>query len=535
MSGEELQVDPQDLHGKAAQIEALSWPSQAAQPPLISADALVIASIAVTNLQVNADGLWARQAYGQKEGERLAQTLRNVGDAYAQIDQMSGEDIGATIDGPAPTGPGATVFPQPVDIPAPSTPDAMPIPKGQLASDQGFMDVTAAEVALDSGDDGESLRAAAAMWRTNGQSLATSAQAFEVNSLDWEGEAADAAYAKFNAYRDWLVSLAESWKNLADEADRIAGEHDKARDAHQPIAEEYKRLEEQTMGKPLTAETMANLERMAELQASSEDIRTSYAAGAQTQQFEPEAPPSPVVSGTPVTAEDHRRARRAAAGSDDGRRAGGGAGGGQPGAGGQPAPEGMPQEAPVSPMSAAEQAGQAASQGAPQGGGAPGGGQGGSQGGAPSGGAPGGAPSGLPGLGKGEPKLPTDPSLRPAAASGGGGGSGGGAGGGGMPASPLQPAVGAETVAPTPVTAAGGPTTAAGGTTSGGAMAGGGMGGMAPMMGGPRGGESGEKKRDPQLSEDEEIYTEERPHTEPVIGHRARRRGGPEDSKRESQ
>ena len=103
-----------------------------------------------------------------------------------------------------------------------------------------------------------------------------------------------------------------------------------------------------------------------------------------------------------------------------------------------------------------------------------------------------------------------------------------------MPSSPLQPAVGAETVAPTPVTATGASTTAAGGTSGGGAMAGGGMGGMAPMMGGPRGGESGDKKRNPQLSEDEEIYTEERPHTEPVIGHRPRRRGT-DESKRESQ
>ena len=29
MSGEELQVDPRDLHGKAAQIDALAWPSHA--------------------------------------------------------------------------------------------------------------------------------------------------------------------------------------------------------------------------------------------------------------------------------------------------------------------------------------------------------------------------------------------------------------------------------------------------------------------------------------------------------------------------
>lgn len=66
-------------------------------------------------------------------------------------------------------------------------------------------------------------------------------------------------------------------------------------------------------------------------------------------------------------------------------------------------------------------------------------------------------------------------------------------------------------------------------------MAGGGMGGMAPMMGAGQGGGTGEKKRNPQLSQDEELYTEERPWTEAVIGNRVRRRGGPDDSKKESQ
>ncbi len=531
MSGEEVQVDPGDLHRKATQIEALSWSSATAQPELLPADGLLIAQVAAANLNVNAQGLWARQEYGRQEGLRLAQTLHNVADAYAQVDQMAGQDIDSAMDGPAaPNGPGATVFPKPVDIPAPAAPAAMPIPKGQLASDEGFLDVTGAENLLGAGDDAASLRAAAAIWRTNGAALQTSAETFEVNSTLWEGEAADAAYAKFNAYRDWLVSLAEAWENLAAEADQIADAHDSARDAHAPIAEEYQQLEEQTMGKPLTPDIMANLERMAELQASSEEVRTAYSVGAVARQYEPGEPPDAVVSGIPVTEEDHRRAR---SNPGSGAHRSGTGGGGQPSdpAG---AAESLPREAPVSPMSAAEQAGQAVPEGASQGGGSPGGGQGGSQGGSPGGGSPGGAPSGMPGPGRGDPKLPNDPSLRPAASGGGGGGAGAGGGGGGMPSSPLQPAVGAETVAPTPVASPGAPGAAASGASGGGAT-GGGMGGMAPMMGGARGGESGDKKRNPQLAEDEEIYTEERPHTEPVIGYRPRRRGGPDDSKKESQ
>ncbi|SSA20689.1 hypothetical protein MPP7335_05843 [Mycolicibacterium parafortuitum] len=65
----------------------------------------------------------------------------------------------------------------------------------------------------------------------------------------------------------------------------------------------------------------------------------------------------------------------------------------------------------------------------------------------------------------------------------------------------------------------------------GGAMVGGGMGGMAPMHGAQAGG-AGEKKRNPQLSTDEPLYVEDRPHTEQVIGVRPRRRGNPDDTRR---
>lgn len=529
MSGDEVQVDPADLKGKAAQIRGLSWSSQTAQPALISPDALVISSVAITNLATNAESLWAYQEFGRLEGERLAQTLDNVAAAYNQVDQQSGEDIGSTFDTPAGA-PSGTVFPKGVDLPAPPHPPKMPIPKGQLLSEQGFMDPQSAQTALDAGDDGASLRAAAAMWRTNAQSLAASAEKFEVNSLNWEGQAADAAYAKFNAYRDWLVSLSGSWNQLADEADALVTAHSTAKSDHRPIAQRYHELQQQVVENPIGSPAWSDaMTQIAQLQTKSEDVRNTYANQAQTKAIEADDPPPPVLSGIPVTAQDHQRARPYRPDERAGQGAGG-AGGQQSSGGGS---GGAPQQAPVSPMSAADQAGQAAQQAAQQageqagqqGGGSPGGGQpgGGQQGGSPGGGAPG---AGMPGTGKGGPKLPSDPRLHPAAAGGGGAGSGGsGGGGGGIPGTPLQPAVSAETVAPTPYAASAGPT-AAGAAGSGGAAgaAGGGMGGMAPMHG-AQGGGSGEKKRNPQLSQDEELYVEERPHTEPVIGLQPRRRG----------
>jgi len=540
MSGDEVRVEPADLRRKASQIRGLSWSAPEAQPQLITPDALVISSVAITNLSNNADALWASQKFGKLEGDRLAQTLDNVATAYEQIDQIAGENIGSTFDAPGGA-PNATVYPPSVDLPAPPHPGKMPIPKGQLASDQGFMTPTEAQRALDAGDDGASLRAAAAMWRGNSQTLAASAEQFEVNSTNWEGEAADAAYARFNSYRDWLISLSGSWKDLADEADKMVDAHNTAKSDHRPIADRYAQLEKEAMQNPIASPGFAAaMNQIAQVQKQSEELRNGYARAAQPRQIEPEDPPPPVLGGIPVSADDHRRARPY---QPDGAGQPGGGGGGQQASGGGSggAPQQTPPPAPTSPMSAgdqaaqaaqaAQQAGQQAAQkaGESAGGGQPGGGQ---QGGSPGGGAPGG---GLPGLGdKGGPKGPADPRLRPASLGKGGMGSGGG-GGGGMPGAPLQPAVSAETVAPSPYAASAGPAAGPGAAGSGGGAAagGGGMGGMAPMHG-AHGGGAGDKKRNPQLSQDEEIYVEERPHTEPVIGLQPRRRGGADGTRKDS-
>ncbi|MCH9733778.1 MAG: PPE domain-containing protein [Actinomycetia bacterium] len=529
MSGDDLQVIPEDLAAKAAQLRSLSWSTNAAQPTVVSPDALITSRVAIANLAVNIETMWAYQEFGRLEGLRLAQTLDNVAAAYADVDRISGEDIGTTMVGPGPPAVAdGTRYPKSADLPAPPHPPSMPIPKGKLVSDQMLFPPDA-QGALEAGDDGASLRAAAQLWRSNAHSLAASAQQFETNSLLWEGEAADAAYAKFDAYRAWITGLAGSWQRLAGEAERIAEAHSAAKRDNAPVARDFEKLQQEIAQNPASADNLRKTLQMAALQNQSEEIRNRYARDGWPHQIQPEDPPTPLVTGIPVTVDDHRRARRPLPGVGPHDGPGAGAGGiGDLRAEGETR---VPSERPaISQTPAAEPTTQGAPQGGPPGGGSPAVGP--QTGGSPGGGQPGSGQSGtgLPISPRGAPTLPTEPSVRPAASAGGGSGRFGGAGA--MPGSPLQPAVGAEAVAPviTPAGPAAG--AAAGGTTGGGI---GGVGGMAPMMHGAKGEGSADKKRNPQLSEDEELYTEDRPWTEAVIGNRARRRASPEDTKKESQ
>jgi hypothetical protein len=63
-------------------------------------------------------------------------------------------------------------------------------------------------------------------------------------------------------------------------------------------------------------------------------------------------------------------------------------------------------------------------------------------------------------------------------------------------------------------------------------MGGGGMGGGG--MGHGAGQQGKEKRRDPNLSPDEDLYIEDRAHTEPVIGRQAPPRRRKEDGKESS-
>lgn len=488
----------------------MPWTSAAEIPALVAPDALDTSTVAVANLAVNAETMWAQQEFGRFEGLRLAQALDNVAAAYAEVDRAAGVDLESMIRGSGTrVSTDGTRFPDAVALPAPHSPAALPIPNGSLVSEQ-LLYPPDAQRALEAGDGGATLTAAAAQWRSNGQSLVGAASLFETKTLNWEGAAADAAYSKFVAYQVWLINLAEAWHRLAGEADRIVEAHSNARRDNDPIAAEFAALQRSIAQEPASADNLRRTVQMAALQAESEEVRHRYARDGQPRQIDPPDPPTPLMTVIPVTVDDDRRAvphepaearEQGAVGAGD-RDLVVNSGPQDSGTRAQSAPPAQQLSGGVPPNDT------------PGGGPVPAGQPGGTAGGGPPGA---GAPIGPSRY----PSAAPNPDVRPAALGGRAAGSGGGSAGAAPspPAQSLQPSVRAGTVAPGPV-AAPPPAQAQAGPAGGSA----GMGGLAPMMHGARGEANGAKKRDPRLSPDTGIYTEDRPWTEAVVGNRVRRR-----------
>lgn len=503
--GGEQRVVPESLERQAQSMDdGQPWHNPAAeavQPP----DALPSSSAAVANLNANAKSLLDFQNWAEAENKRIADMLTIAAAGYRKVDEQYGE----SLDNPERTG-----AVDAITLPAPSTPPApTPTPVGapQALEAGGYSDVYKTQADLTSPDDGASLKAAMLQWALASKRAADKEP--KPPPGDWEGEAADAAFARMTEFAGHLRQLSSAWEDLGEAAAKILEAHNSAKSRHTEIYTEYRELDEllKKAAAEITADNAAAMQvamemirkRMEALQRESDAVREQYASAATFSPVRPEMP--------------------AARGADSPTTAGGGGGGG---AGDKPTgdPAAMAEKMAQSLGGPPTGAGGEPGGGAPAGGGAPSGG-----GGAPSGGsgAGGGAPSGVPTT----PKLPTDPSLRPAAASGAGGGAGGGSGGGagggsggGMPATPMSAPVTAETVAPAPTVPAAA-SVAPSQSGAGGAM--GGMGGgMAPMGHGAGAQQGKEKKRDPRLAPDEDLYTEDRPWTEAVIGNRRRREAG---------
>jgi hypothetical protein len=499
MAGDVQRVEPGALFSHATEMKGQTWHNPAAEDGVAPPDALSSTSDAIANLNDNARSLKEFERWAEVENQRIAEMLEIAAQAYQKVD----DDYGTAIDDPERA---AAV--EAIIIPSPQTPPPeIPGPPStpRLLDASGYGDVKKTQLQLAAPDSGASLRNAMLYW------LAASNRA-ENNKPkpppgDWEGDAADAAYARMTTFSSWLTQLSEAWHDLGEAASKILSAHDKAKAAHDPIAKEYTELEArmQVLMQVLAEMKLhpggarAHLEmekirkRMEELQAQSDEVRQIYANSAT---FSPVRPADPPFHG--------------AAGPTTTSGGGGGSAGGQPG--GEPAATTQKmRESFATPQSAAGSEQGGAGGGSPSGDGSP-------SGGGAAGGSPGGMPGGGPSTGTPMPKLPTDPSLRPAAASGG---ATGGAGGGGAGSVPLSPAVTAETVAPGPPmpVAAGQPP----GTTASGGMTGAMGGGMAPMYGAQGGQQGKEKRRDSRVAPDEDLYTEDRPWTEAVIGSRRRR------------
>ena len=175
--------------------------------------------------------------------------------------------------------------------------------------------------------------------------------AFTESGTDWEGEAADNAYAALAKHREWLVAMGRAAEEQSQRAHDLAEAHRDARPATPT-----KEMCDEVIKNIIQDEERRNLwiEVYRELQKKSDTIQTEYAKGATLQGVDPPQPPSgapglPPVTGNGDPRDDmfHKMNERSGSGSPDG---GGGSGSG----GGGESPSSSPQSgepAPTSPMS----------------------------------------------------------------------------------------------------------------------------------------------------------------------------------------
>ncbi len=510
-----LNVDPADLRGKAAALD-VPLPATPGQPQ--APCGLALASVAVGQISAEGEGMKSFIAAGQQEATLLSGALRTAAATYEATDQAGA----AAIDGTVAEVAEVPVPKMDVPMPEPQMPvAACPAPPGYLA-----VEVAAEQIAQP--DQAATLDSFAADWAGYAAQLAARAEEFDLDAVDWDGSAAEVAGTALRRHKDWLQEMARAAVKMSDHAKELARVHRWAAASHPTVAEVQ----------AITAQlaTTTDATRMAlllaeyqKLQARSEEVLADYAA---TSVVTPVTPPTPPIRKALQTGWDKGKNKKTTSRDQPpppgpGNPTGGG------GTGGGSGPRTAAQQPSVSP--AAAQTGQPTGSGSPSPGGSPSGagapagggspsgaGKSGGGGGLPGGGLPGGLPGGegLPEAGLPDPSS-DDPGVSPAGAGAGSGG-GAGAGGGGAPSLPLQPNVGAETVAPGPV---GGARGGGSGAIPASAM-GAGMGGMAGGMGGMGhgGGQQGkEKRRDPRFAPDEELYVEERAYTEPVVGNRRRK------------
>jgi hypothetical protein len=488
-----MKADPASLRAKANKING-GWPTVPESP--FPPDELELASQAVRQIVANRDYLDSCIKAGQSEAARLAACMEAAATAYEQVDEMKRKEI----ESGQPAGPDAVT-------PNPNLPPQVPVGIGECCAPPTNPYAEWPTAALQLAASNIHVLDFAEQMYAFSDALTARAKDFSPGDTHWEGQAAEAAEAAMRQHESWLYDVAAKSREIAKQALDFYNAHEKAKADHpEPFAG-----------------GMIDMDEFSAKQTLSEVVRGVYSTEATFPTVDIPKPPSGAYAPAPVSKNDVPTQPGPA--KQNGGQPGQGAGGGGGGGGGEQQPAGAPTDS-VSPASATtgQQGGAGEQQGGSPAGGSPSGGSpssGSGAGGSPGGGMPSGLPDGLA-------DMPTQPTLRPAAAdlAGGGGGpgsgAGGGGGGGGVPNSPLQPAAGAHSVASSPSGAAAGtvPVGAAG------AAGGAGMGGM-PMGGhgmGGQGQQGKERRRTPGLSPDEELYIEDREHTEGIIGRRPRRK-----------
>ncbi|OCB57599.1 hypothetical protein A5722_00480 [Mycobacterium vulneris] len=513
--GGELQYGLDALEAKAKELETERVPTVGATPEKLPDN---LATTAHLWQQLTASGARMEATFeaGSIEATRIAAAHRSAASAYKGVQQQATEALGTQMNG--------TDAPPPAVQTATPNTSTWPVSKeivvGRYPSEpaRDEMDWDEAAKIIHGGADVQalSIKYFRDQWQVYPGTLTDYRRIFAQRAEGWHGGAAETCDAAMKSLDSWWNDMGAECLRLAHEATTFADAHDKLVADHPTLkdVEDYNNANWEALGAQLNMSADAAKHMMWDDYQRRSDAALDAYSGTHLMEIKPGKPPA--ISGLQPVRSGELPEKPETPGVPGGGPGGGGGGGG---GGGTPEMPKVPEMPSMSPASADPSAGQESGGGSPSGG-SPSGGQGGGQpsGGAPSGGAPsGGLPKGTEGM----PEVPglEEPSLKPASAGGGGGGMGGG--GGGMPAGPLGPAVGAETVAASPSGARG----AGGGVPGapGGAGAGGMGGGMGGMGGGHGQGQGKEKRRNPNLSEDEDLYVEDRAYTEAVIGRRARK------------
>ena len=478
-----LKVEYEELMARAAELEE---PLPAPPPDNPQAPcALSISVGAATQLAMSADTIREYLAYCEREYQRLAKSLRNAAKAYEEVDEGAAESINNTVSGSAATGFAAGNDQSIIncdpdedwgqDWPKPQPPPPPP------PFEYPYYEVRQAAYDIEVPDQGAAFLDFSRQWESFQRAL----QQSTVNRFrpfkSWESDNQVLVEQNFQEHRTYIFAMVQSCIQISNQAKAVFDAHKKARWEHptpydiESCDSWYKKY--MTEGDPHGYLPMI-MTWYRDLQNKSEEVLGNYVR-------EANLPLQPVIPKNPPKAT--RIDVPSAPGDGDGTIPGG-PGSPYDGLPGDDGGLGTPPTMPTLP---------------------PG------MGGAPDKAA---MDAAMKDALKGKPGVPTGAGMKPASLGGGGGG--------GVPGMPLQPAVDSE-AASRPAGAAPGAAGPGRAMPGAAAAAGGGMGGgMAPMGGAGQGQNQGKGKR--VQSDDDSLYTEERPWTEGVIGNRPRKAAGPD-------
>ncbi len=529
---EMLSVEYDELIARAAELEA-PLPAAPAEAPVPPCEVPFVVDSA-TQLGLSSGAIRDCIRYCEQEYQALAQSLKNAAQAYEEVDAAAAESMGGES-----SGSGATAESSGGDSQALSGGDGQAMGRTDARTPEGwtpyvilpdsvelpYYDVDTAARDIEAPDQGPAFSGFAGDWDsyalTLQQDVMPRLRAFEY----WDGTAAKAVEANFEAHKKYTIGLVGYCNQIAAQARQVVAAHKWAVTEHPSTYEcglakmNYLNFMHYNDPKFLRAFK----EDYAKIQQKSEEVLAQY-------RLQGGMPLAPVYPSAPPTA-THIPPADAALPSEDSGGLGdvlsgaledvlsGGLDGVLPGSGGEALPAGGGEALPAG-------GGEVLS----------------GVGGYPYSGNLYDAVSGLADT-VANPYAGTAAGAGDAAAASGlsvGSGMkpasvGGGVGGVDVPGTPLQPPTAAESAAQAGAgrgAGIGGVAGAGGGAGAGGAAGSRGGMGMAPMGGAPGAGQGqGQDKKAKRLGEEEEIYTEDRAWTSGIIGIRARN-DTPDDTRR---